>query len=1317
MADDGSFTPMQAQMGLAGPTSFSPSGIATPGPIAPMPYVRHPSEMAQQIGMQTQAIAMQSISQAQMTRPGGMGGGGGVNTPLGTFAQQYQQNQASIASQQFNPYVAQAMAGMSGQQGYQPGMLPSPIQMTAPSMGLFRPFAPPVAPAIPPMPQMPLFNHPLTPSLPQPQFTSPFEYQHNAGIMRGDQVAAAALAAPGVAGRVGADVGASMFGAGVGAYMGGRAFGRGGAIAGGFAGMAAGFMGSEHLGVGRGVQQAIDAVNPFRTPMIRSAQMHTMSQDFVVGGSNLGPLGRGMSARGAAHTSRMLEDVAFDPGFRKETGGMFGAQDMMRLTRMSGEAGMLNMSQSPTEIRDQVKTLAKNLKVFMQVAGEPDVREAIKAMANLRTMGLGITESVGVAQNARMYAKMAGTTLSGIFQAGQAGAAMFQQQGLSAATGLEAGMGAAGMAHQAVAAGSYTPRQLAMLGGTQGIAQREVQSNLAMLKIPMMAMGVSTVGAGGTFGLDARSVGALASGKTNIGGLANQSIANLSRAVDQHGIGAIGMAQMQQTELQDQLGSVLGPHGMQQMRMQQVMNTMKMLNVKGPGGFATAAQAMGLDADMTKQMMGQMNNPEYFSNVDKHIQRQRYETRASAEGTFQASRTRGLGRMMSTGSSGAGQVLRGMRGLSEAWGGLTESLSSTFSSSGEDRAMRDAGMTPEETNRELMYGSRGERRAINELTQAERDVGMRSLRGHADKFEGTSASYSVRGVGIGASRSLRERELAHGGNAAALSYVREAEGGFSAAFGGGWLERGMRGSRGAGNAALDMFSNFGGGAVALGGGAAGEAIRDIARRGMTLGSTEDTERRATAIGALAKQINTGMYMSRTEREDIGSRNAKTLFKGDPKASEKYEKFERSLSLKMAKAANNQMNRYTQDGALMPEHVDAALEAAAKEAGLDPSEVKKVGGVVEAATRRAAFLSANETAFNPKASPLDAQSGYVAKNAFHSATQQMDQMLFGKVSSITEAGSGASGSVAESWTSGALSALGMGDATSGALGKIVGNMVGGSTNAQTADSIVNWVTKAATFGGGTDFSDSAEETKTALFSTSPKVGLAAALKAANKTDQLAGLNLSPEEEAAAEKLVAQQGKNKAQMAAMGERFGNVTDKDQQLALFGASGKLHLSHKAGGRSVLGARALGITNDDVLWSSGEKALGAMTDEDLAKLPEGSKAKELALKYRSGTAEEKAAAGKAYNQLVDNKTEALGTKSASGGRMGNEKQLDIAEALNAGTREAADEVFPLAVKTFYESSVKLSEAADRLGRPTDGGGLLEFLIPAAGVKMPSTT
>jgi hypothetical protein len=552
-----------------------------------------------------------------------------------------------------------------------------------------------------------------------------------------------------------------------------------GAAIGGTLGMAAGAFGSEHFGLGATAQHITERLNPFRTMAIRGQQMQSASQDWVTGGVDMNMMsGRGLSGRGATHLGRMLEDTAFSSRFRRETGGAFSAQDLTKITNVAGQQGMLNDTQSVEQIHDRVKVVAKSLVNFMKIANEPNVVEALKSMGRARQMGMSIGETMDMAMEARMYSKMAGQSVSGIMSgAGMQGAMLYQQQGLSAGLGMRMGMGAMGSATAAVGAGAFSPQRLAMLGGVQGVAQREMEMNAAFLKQPMMAMAASTMGPGGAFGVDARATRQMMTGKMDVQQMATRGVDNLLGAVRKQGIGAIAMQEMQSTELQDTIGRIMGPAGTQMARMNQIEAQRKFMGLdRNPGGYAMAGRSLGFSPDDMKQTMDMARSPGYFDTQRRHLQNRMMEGRALEDADFERNRRTVRDRFMST------DVGHGLRTQYNTVRDMGEKLVNFFQEDEERAQAKKRGQVVVTTNKDFIMSDEG-------YAAAEK-AGIGGERGRKI-FERNRAALGGRGqTGSNVKFALQDQFL--GGHGDDLRQRRQTQGGLAEFFGGGLMERGAR---------------------------------------------------------------------------------------------------------------------------------------------------------------------------------------------------------------------------------------------------------------------------------------------------------------------------------------------------------------------------------------------------------------------------------------------------------------------------------------------------------------------------------------------
>jgi hypothetical protein len=836
---------------------------------------------------------------------------------IGAFAQQYQQNMAGINAQHIAPFSAQMMGMMGGMGGgFNPGMLPHPAMMTTPGMGIYRPFLQQQPPTVSPMPQTPILPTPFTPVPPPPQFQTPMELANNMAIQAGQRRTAAMFATPGVIARGAADVGLGYMGAGVGAALGAR-FGPMGAAIGGTLGMAAGAFGSEHFGLGATAQHITDRLNPYRTMAIRGQQMMAASQEFVTGGTDLNMMtGRGLSSRGATHLGRLLEDTAYSSKFQRQTGGAFSAQDLTKITQVAGQQGLLNDTQSVEQIHERVKTVAKSLVSFMKIANEPNVVEALKSMGKMRQMGLSVGETMDMAVDARMYSRMAGTSVKGIMEAGGQGAMLYQQQGLSAGLGMRMGMGAMGMAGAAVSGGAFTPQRLAMLGGVSGVAQHEMESSAAFLKMPMMAAAMSRMGRGGEFVMDGRAVKGMAGGRMDINQMATRGVENLLDAVQKQGVGALGMFQVQGTEIQDNLGRLLGPQGVQAAKMQQVMQTMKLMGLdKNPGGFATAGLAMGMTNDQVKSLMSQANSPGYFQNMQRQLSVQRMELRGLGQEEFERNRPGFFENVK--------QRLGGFQTLRDMYAGMRnfgEGVSDFFSSDEQLSQARSRGQVVLRTPETLMGNDRTLRnmRAMRNPRAAER---MMAELGAERSTVGTRLSEGYRDF----------RDAVTGGNQEDLRQLRETQGGFAGLFGGGVLE-----------------STYRGFAAALTGTSGG------------LGTEFENQ-------AASKDLAAGAGMWKTAQRE-GVDEWKTRLSSTAKKANVDDKKMRQLvanvQMKLADRARDNKNLILKNAMMGGDEASAIIAEEAKKMGvkLDQAGIEDVGAM---SGKMAGELSGNVDAFRPR----------------------------------------------------------------------------------------------------------------------------------------------------------------------------------------------------------------------------------------------------------------------------------------------------------------------------------------------------------------
>jgi hypothetical protein len=464
MAD---YNSMQANLGLM-PGMGSPSGF-TP--------TKSPAQVAMELSAQATAnLQYGSSIGPQIAR----------NLPqlsAMTFGQQFQQQFAYAQQQQnMSPYVANLMSGAYGG-GSQQMNLPSPLLMTPASSGVFRPPMPSMGMnPIQPMPVMPMVQTPFTPQLPRPMFQTAWEQEMQQRDYRADAIYSYASQTP--------RVGGNMMGYGMGAMAGamvGRRFG------GPMVGAALGAMGAGISGMSGGMGDlAMMSMRPSMETHQMGASYQRMSQDWVAGGSQLHQQGFGLTRSASLNLAQGVMDMTEDRGFRRQTNNMFSRGDMSQILSMGGRSGLMDFTQNTDQIKEQLRRTAINVKKFMELTQDPDVSSIIRRMADLQRMGYSSQDMEGAAFGMRRFARGAGTTIDGISQMGGMGGMVYQGMGLSAGSGMNYGMFSAMAAKQAISSGVYSPAQAALLGGQSGIAQREMQSQAAMMSMPLMGASMSS---------------------------------------------------------------------------------------------------------------------------------------------------------------------------------------------------------------------------------------------------------------------------------------------------------------------------------------------------------------------------------------------------------------------------------------------------------------------------------------------------------------------------------------------------------------------------------------------------------------------------------------------------------------------------------------------------------------------------------------------------------------------------------------------------------------------------------------------------------
>jgi hypothetical protein len=355
----------------------------------------------------------------------------------------------------------------------------------------------------------------------------------------------------GLTGRTGFDAAAGLAGRAVaGRYLGGIL----GSAAGPVGTVAGAFLGDALLG-GTVESMMTMPFQPWIQQRQRALQLQNSSLGFVNRGPDMSAAGMGLTLNASMDLERQLVRMSGNTQFKMDTQNAFTKQDMMKLTHLASQTGLLDNAQSVDQIARNMGKISRALHTFMKIVEEPDVQQAMQMMGNMRRLGMSIPETNVAAANARVFARMAGTSVQGVMQAGMQGAGIYQQYGMSAASGLNAGMAATGAA--GLLGTILDPRTLNMLGGREGIAQNLVGASARMTQIDAILPALLKAGKDG-LSVDQSALLDLARGKRDITGLVQESARRMT------GFGPKGFVNeysTRQSELKDELMNSFGGQG------------------------------------------------------------------------------------------------------------------------------------------------------------------------------------------------------------------------------------------------------------------------------------------------------------------------------------------------------------------------------------------------------------------------------------------------------------------------------------------------------------------------------------------------------------------------------------------------------------------------------------------------------------------------------------------------------------------------------------------------------------------------------------
>lgn len=322
-------------------------------------------------------------------------------------------------------------------------------------------------------------------------------------------------------------------------------------------GLALGSIGGSVLGSTLGQNDRMREAfgNVFRPAIeqtVDTAQIMGASQGFVSTGRDLDISGRGLSVSASGKLMRDFTDIA------EASRGRFTRQDLIQVMQASGEQGLLDVAQNKEEIARTVKATTELLGMVAQITGDPDFKNNVKFIGELRRQGASETDYRNI-----LHEIQAGATSSGmqpaevLATAGNQGAAIYQGVGMSRVQGTRAGVFGAAASSQAIATGTFSPSQIDRLGGRSGMTQRfiEMTGQFAGKTIDPFLPYLATSNADGSISVDEDALLKFQSGEIGTDDMIRQGSSKFSNAKDlEKLVNSMG-------DLKEEIANRMGPQG------------------------------------------------------------------------------------------------------------------------------------------------------------------------------------------------------------------------------------------------------------------------------------------------------------------------------------------------------------------------------------------------------------------------------------------------------------------------------------------------------------------------------------------------------------------------------------------------------------------------------------------------------------------------------------------------------------------------------------------------------------------------------------
>ena len=335
-----------------------------------------------------------------------------------------------------------------------------------------------------------------------------------------------------------------------------------------------------------------------------------------MGGGDIGLGGRGLSTDASMRLGQKLK------GMSGQTGGMFNQMDMMNLTSAAGDAGLLDAASNIDQIANTVGSLMKVIGRLGKLTGDPDFRNNIRELGNMKRMGFTVDQSIDAIADVNRFARGAGMTRGQMGATMQAGAARAIGAGVTG--GVGAMNAAIGAQQSRMLAGAFDPVQASLMGGTAGIGQtiEEGRTAFAAQTSRLFIPSLLTIGPGGEISLDQDKmrqlggVGAInmqaiaAHGQQNLHAVAQQ----LAQQTGQPVASVLGDLMGRMPEFQSKLATQMTPGEYGRIQSNMILGMRETF-----GEYGAAKIVMGTEAG-ARIKLAELRDPKYHERQTAQLQ-------------------------------------------------------------------------------------------------------------------------------------------------------------------------------------------------------------------------------------------------------------------------------------------------------------------------------------------------------------------------------------------------------------------------------------------------------------------------------------------------------------------------------------------------------------------------------------------------------------------------------------------------------------------------------------------------------------------------